>query len=229
MKKGSKGLDVVKLQTQLYRRGYDKIIIDGEYGKLTESIVKDFQRSNRLISDGWAGGRTIGRLNSLTKDDWLSLFIHCTASPDGVLFTGQEVSDYHTENKGWSRPGYSDIIEHDGELFNAREFDSDDMIGEWEYTFGVKGSTMMNRNSRHICYVGGLDDNGKPADTRTKEQKKTMETYIKYMLLRNPKLIIAGHYNVQKKACPCFDVEDWLKSIGIKESNIAMWGIKYSI
>ena len=47
MKKGSKGLDVVKLQTQLYRRGYHKIIIDGEYGKLTESIVKDFQRSNR--------------------------------------------------------------------------------------------------------------------------------------------------------------------------------------
>ena len=38
MKKGSKGLDVVKLQTQLYRRGYDKIIEPGDIVDIPETF-----------------------------------------------------------------------------------------------------------------------------------------------------------------------------------------------
>jgi N-acetylmuramoyl-L-alanine amidase len=53
------------------------------------------------------------------------------------------------------------------------------------------------------------------------EQFATLETYIKYNILRAPDLVILGHNQVQRKGCPSFDVPEYLKQIGVKDQNIA--------
>ena len=73
-----------------------------------------------------------------------------------------------------------------------------------------------NSVSRHVVYAGGVAVDGKTAkDTRTQAQKQAMEAYVKDFHKRFPKVRIIGHGEVAAKACPSFDVQAWLKSIGI--------------
>ena len=99
---------------------------------------------------GIVGNNTQGAIrNSLTKDAWLYLFIHCSASPVSAKHvTGEWVAKYHMNNRGWSRPGYADFIELDGTLSNLRPHDLNRRISKQEYTWGVKGS-LLNRQSQH--------------------------------------------------------------------------------
>jgi len=153
------------------------------------------------------------------------LVIHCTATPEGREVTKDDIIRWHTSPKhqggrGWRRPGYSDIVYLDGSLVNILPFDQDDVVDAWEISNGAKG---INGISRHVVYAGGVDKTGKKAkDTRTNEQKTTLETYIKFMLLRHPHIQILGHNQAPgaNKACPSFDVPKWLKAIGIADKHI---------
>lgn len=146
---------------------------------------------------------------------------------DGNFYTitGTELS-----GRGWSRPGYSDIIELDGTLVNIHRYNNDNQIHEWEQTWGVLGTTLLNRNARHICYIGGMSaDMRQVKDTRTDAQAATMYDYIYDTVEAHPDIIIAGHNQVQNKGCPSFDVPQYLRGIGIKEHNIANWSNKLRI
>lgn len=154
------------------------------------------------------------------------LVIHCTATPEGRPLYKEDIIHMHTDSKekggrGWNRPGYGDMICLDGQLVSLVPFDTDDYVDLWEISNGVAG---LNGNSRHIVYVGGMDEeNKKPKDTRTKEQLETMETYVKYMVKRHPHITVLGHNeapNARGKACPSFDVRAWLRAIGISDLNI---------
>lgn len=59
---GSNGPDVVTLQQTLKERGFDPGNIDGQFGSGTEAAVLAFQKSERLVSDGVAGPRTLAAL-----------------------------------------------------------------------------------------------------------------------------------------------------------------------
>lgn len=222
-------LDIVRLQLQLRHLDIFKNIIDGKFSENLEICVKRFQNKLGLSVDGIAGAFTQTQLLKMTKDKLFVLFIHCAASREGQHFSAHQIELMHTLPKnqggrGWSRAGYSDIFELD-KLVNIRAWNQDDMISDWEYSFGVKSETLLNFNSRHICYIGGMDKNNKfPKDTRTEFQRQAMETYIKFTLLYNPKIVIAGHHQVQNKACPSFIVPDYLREIQIPEFNIANWG-----
>lgn len=63
-----------------------------------------------------------------------------------------------------------------------------------------------NKHSIGICYEGGLDIHGRPADTRTEAQKVAMRQLLEQMHARFPRAIITGH-NVfnPMKTCPCFN------------------------
>ena len=69
----------------------------------------------------------------------------------------------------------------------------------------------QNKNSIGICYIGGIDKNGQPKDTRTAAQVRAMDNLLKDLLkeLRfiQPDLTISvhGHREFANKACPCFD------------------------
>ena len=64
LKSGSKGPEVKALQERLKELGYYKSTCDGNYGSVTVSAVKAFQKNNGLTQDGVAGATTLKKLNS---------------------------------------------------------------------------------------------------------------------------------------------------------------------
>ena len=58
-KYGSRGDEVIQIQTKLKRWGYYNGNIDGIYGSQTLAAVKYFQRKNGLVVDGIAGKNTL--------------------------------------------------------------------------------------------------------------------------------------------------------------------------
>lgn len=59
---GSTGNEVVEIQKRLSAWGYYTGSIDGHYGYLTYSAVRDFQRKNGLTVDGIAGPETLAAI-----------------------------------------------------------------------------------------------------------------------------------------------------------------------
>jgi len=146
------------------------------------------------------------------------LIIHCTATPKGREVTPEDIRKWHIEGRGWSRVGYTDLLHLDGTISNLTPFDQDDDVEGFELTNGVKGK---NSISRHLAYAGGKDaDYTADEDTRTPQQKTTLEAYVKVFLARHPEAKVAGHNQFSTKACPSFDVPEWLVSIGVEQKNI---------
>ena len=61
-KYGSRGDEVVQIQTKLKRWGYYNGNIDGIYGSQTQEAVRYFQRKNGLTVDGIAGPKTLAAM-----------------------------------------------------------------------------------------------------------------------------------------------------------------------
>ena len=59
-----------------------------------------------------------------------------------------------------------------------------------------------------VCYEGGLDEKGRPADTRTPAQKLTLHTLLVSLKADFPEAEIMGHCELEgvHKDCPCFPV-----------------------
>lgn len=148
------------------------------------------------------------------------LVIHCTATPEGCEVTAADIRRWHTSpvsegGRGWKQPGYTDIIHLDGTVERIVDNNEDANVDPWEITNGAKG---YNAVSRHVAYAGGCARDGKtPKDTRTAAQLKAMEVYVKDFHERFPDVRIIGHNEVAAKACPSFDVQKWLKQIGVNQ------------
>ena len=145
------------------------------------------------------------------------LVIHCTATREGVRVTGDDIRRWHLSPKprgrGWKQVGYTDLIHLDGTIEQLADNDYDDMIQPWEITNGAAG---YNSQCIHICYVGGLDHLGRAKDTRTPAQRAALEYLCSMIKANNSEVKIVGHnYLNRGKACPCFDVEKWLKTTDI--------------
>lgn len=147
------------------------------------------------------------------------LVIHCTATREGREVTSTEIRHWHTDpvskgGRGWKQVGYTDIIHLDGTVERMVKNNEDAVVDSWEITNGVAG---YNSVSRHIVYVGGYAADGQTVkDTRTEAQRKALKEYVLDFHKRFPAVKIVGHNQLAAKACPCFDVPQWLKEIGIK-------------
>ena len=146
------------------------------------------------------------------------LIIHCTATPEGREVTSADIRKWHTSappvGRGWKQVGYTDMIHLDGKVERLVDNNEDAQVDSWEITNGATG---YNQISRHIVYVGGVAKDGKtPKDTRTEAQKRALQIYVKNFHERFPDVKIIGHNEVAAKACPSFDVQVWLKEIGLK-------------
>lgn len=148
------------------------------------------------------------------------LVLHCTATPEGRKVTSADIRAWHTNpvskgGRGWKQVGYTDMIHLDGRVERLVENNEDMNVDPWEVTNGATG---YNSVSRHVVYVGGVARDGKtPKDTRTPAQLKAMEAYVKDFHCRFPSVRIIGHNELAAKACPSFDVQKWLQSIGIRQ------------
>lgn len=148
------------------------------------------------------------------------LVIHCTATPEGREVSSDDIRAWHTGpvskgGRGWKQVGYTDMFHLDGKTERLVRNNEDVVVDPWEITNGANG---YNSISRHIVYVGGVAADGRTAkDTRTSQQLKAMEVYVKDFHRLFPKVKIIGHNEIAAKDCPSFDVQAWLNSIGIKQ------------
>lgn len=144
------------------------------------------------------------------------LVIHCTATPSGREVSAADIRRWHCAplskgGRGWKQVGYTDIIHLDGTVERLVANNEDDVVDPWEITNGAKGH---NSTARHIVYVGGVDHDGKtPKDTRTPAQLRALEAYVRDFHRRFPDVRIVGHNELAAKACPSFDVRQWIKTI----------------
>ena len=119
-----------------------------------------------------------------SKDEYLPreiklLVIHCSATRCNVSFPVERLRECHLQ-RGFRDIGYHFYITRDGVLHHC--------IG--------------------ICYEGGLDENGRPADTRTTAQRFALLDLLTILKHQYPEAQIAGHYQLSAtihKACPCYD------------------------
>ena len=95
-----------------------------------------------------------------------SIIIHCSATRAGQAFKAKDIDRMHRD-RNFSMIGYHYIIDLDGTIEEGRPLS---MEGAHCNTKGTSGIS-YNKHSVGICYVGGLDANGNPADTRTPAQK----------------------------------------------------------
>lgn len=147
------------------------------------------------------------------------LVIHCTATPENRSISADDIRRWHLSpppvGRGWKQVGYTDMFHLNGTVERLVKNNDDAYVDGWEITNGVAG---FNDRARHIVYVGGLSVNGKLAkDTRTPQQLAALTQYVQRFHKRFPDVLIKGHNELAAKACPSFDVQVWLRSIGINQ------------
>lgn len=145
------------------------------------------------------------------------IIIHCSATKAGVDIGAAEIDRWHRE-RGYAGIGYHYVIRLDGRVEQGREV-----------THAGAHCRGWNEQSIGICYVGGLDGEGHPADTRTEAQKEALKRLIEQLRQDYPIDRVVGHRDLSPdlnrngviepsefvKACPCFDVKTWLLLLGL--------------
>lgn len=129
------------------------------------------------------------------------IIVHCSATPEGQNFTAEDIDRWHKQ-KGWQGIGYHYVIYLDGSIHKGRD----------ESVIGAHCSG-QNANSIGICYIGGVDKNNNPKDTRTEAQRQALIELLKSLKAKYPKATIYGHRNFANKACPCFDAAEEYKDL----------------
>ena len=144
-----------------------------------------------------------------------AIVIHCSASRAGQDLRASDIDKMHKE-RGFSMIGYNYVIDLDGTVEVGRPTSRD---GAHCNTAGLSGKS-YNKHSIGICYVGGLDENGNPADTRTDAQKKALVELVYNLTETYPIVEVIGHRDASPdkngngsiernewiKQCPCFEV-----------------------
>ena len=121
------------------------------------------------------------------------IIVHCTATPEGRDVSVNEIDLWHRQ-RGFKGVGYHYVIGLDGTVDVGRP------ISE----IGAHCSG-YNSHSVGVCYVGGLDKDGRPKDTRTTRQKSALIELLTALREQFPQARIFGYRDFAAKACPCFD------------------------
>lgn len=121
------------------------------------------------------------------------IIVHCSATPEGRNVAVADIDRWHRE-RGFDGIGYHYVVYIDGSVHEGRPLNK---VGAH-----CKGH---NAHSIGICYIGGVDLNGKPKDTRTLAQKDALVNLLMRLKRRFPKAVIRGHRDFAAKACPSFD------------------------
>lgn len=120
------------------------------------------------------------------------LVVHCSAtSPFAAV---EAIQQYWREVMGWRSPGYHIIVKANGEAIRLAP---DEAV--------TNGVAWHNSTSLHVCYVGGVNGDNVPTDTRTPQQKTTLLDILGRWKAQHPNATIQGHRDFGvNKACPSF-------------------------
>lgn len=130
------------------------------------------------------------------------IVIHCTATQPNTK--KEAILSYWKNTLKWKSVGYHRLIDANGVIHELAKYE--------ETTNGVKG---YNSNSIHFSYIGGIDESGRPKDTRTLKQKESLLYLVKQAKKQFPNAIVQGHKDFKGvvKACPSFDAKNEYKAI----------------
>ena len=121
------------------------------------------------------------------------IVIHCSAVRPDQTSSVAQIDTWHRQRGFHLGIGYHYVVRRDGTVEPGRP--------EW-----LIGAHCVNHNAHSIgvCYEGGLDIRGQPADTRTAEQKAAMRQLLEELHGRYPQALIVGHHDLNpQKDCPC--------------------------
>jgi N-acetylmuramoyl-L-alanine amidase len=136
------------------------------------------------------------------------IIVHCTATRpewaanESNLWQVAEVRRWHVEDRNFSDIGYHYLIHRNGYVSDGRP------IGR--AGAHVKGH---NANSIGISLFGGFGGatTDQFEDHFTPEQDKALRKLIAKLQEQYPTIEkVSGHSEYAAKACPCFDVSEWL-------------------
>lgn len=128
------------------------------------------------------------------------LIIHCSATDAGRHFTAKDIDRWHRA-RGFDGIGYHYVTLISGLVEAGRPLKK---IGAH-----AKG---RNRHSIGLCYIGGIEDRGRPKGPNAK-QAESLRKQCEFLLLRFPNAKIIGHRDTgARKACPSFEVSHWWKT-----------------
>ena len=122
------------------------------------------------------------------------IVVHCSATREGCTLTSEALEAEH-RRRGFRTTGYHYYIRRDGTVLGTRslELPGAHCRGHNKYSIG-------------ICYEGGLDIRGTPADTRTPAQRASLVALLRELKRIFPKILVVGHHDLNPmKECPCFN------------------------
>lgn len=136
------------------------------------------------------------------------IVIHCSATRADVPLSPRQLDEMHRQ-RGFDGCGYHYYVRRDGEICTMRPVDRPGAH--------AKG---YNQHSIGVCNEGGLDEQGRPADTRTELQKRSLRVLVRVLAMDFQTRRIVGHRDLSPdldgdgviepeewtKVCPCFDV-----------------------
>lgn len=148
------------------------------------------------------------------------IVVHCSATRGDCTLSPEDLDRLH-RRRGFNGTGYHYYIRKDGTVHLTRPIER---VGAH-----AKG---FNAHSIGICYEGGLDCRGRPADTRTSAQRAT----LRQLQEKFPGCRVCGHRDLSPdlngngeiepeewiKSCPCFEVAKEFKELeefAIKTEN----------
>lgn len=139
------------------------------------------------------------------------IVVHCTATKQGENYTVAEIRKWHVEQRKFRDIGYHFLIHLNGTVEKGRPIE--------QAGAHAKG---FNNNSIGVCYVGGLNKEGKPKDTRTVAQFHALRSCINTLQISFPGANVVGHRDLSvdlngdgmitenewMKQCPCFNMSE---------------------
>lgn len=139
----------------------------------------------------------------------VEIAVHCTATKEGVEVSIEDIDKWH-KARGFTKQklsghycGYHYVVALDGTIMCGRDLSE-------------VGAHVKDHNSKSIgvCYVGGLDENGKAKDTRTPEQKDTLIWLIGKLKQSFNIDKVQGHrdYSPDTNGNGIIDSFEWIKS-----------------
>ena len=109
------------------------------------------------------------------------IVVHCSATRASQSYSPEALERDH-RTRGFRSAGYHFYIRRSGAIIPLRPLEQ---IGAHARGY--------NRSSYGVCYEGGLDDTGHPADTRTAEQRTALRQLLEHLHTLAPQATILGH------------------------------------
>lgn len=153
-------------------------------------VAGDAVKDERTLLSGIENG------GEMEKDAVRYFIIHCSATRVTSTYTAEQLEQDH-KARGFKTGGYHFYVRKDGSMWQFRKL----------LEVGAH-CRPWNRCSIGICYEGGLDAEGRPANTLTQAQYERIMELLGELKGLFPGAVVRGHRDMpgaEQKDCPCLD------------------------